>query len=308
MSDALSYSGMYLANKCRQAYWYKYRDKVKPKSSTMHFEAWERMYRGILIHGYLEALFLGQDGAAAMADKVAEDRARSPFTAEMEDALSYMLDNSAAVAETAAEWLPASDWAPYIHNGKPMVEAELRHPLPGWPGGFVGYADLVAVHKPTGRVLVLDYKTRERFEAEGADQYNRQFALYQYVLNQMGIPCTGSVLFEMKPEPPKRAARIQRIDEGGIDSTRVSTDGRFRLIPTFRSKTYLENLWADTVKEAAVIAGLKEQEKYRSMSSFNCSKCEYERLCQAELGGHDVQYVLQQFYNVPQSLTVIMEE
>jgi hypothetical protein len=36
-----------------------------------------------------------------------------------------------------------------VVGASPMVEAELKLALPGWKG-FIGYADLVARHRPTG--------------------------------------------------------------------------------------------------------------------------------------------------------------
>lgn len=303
--DYLSNSRSYVFGKCRKAYDFKYRQHVKPATKGWYFDSWHRMLRGVVIHAGVEAGFLGTDINAAIRTACAKERAKG-LTQEQKDALLVLENECPVVVRNLLDWLPASDWEPLKHNGRPMVEARLEWVLPGWKG-FLGFADLVARHKPTGRVMVLDWKTRETFEADDVDQYNMQFLLYSYVLNKMGVQVDGSLLVEAKPTPPKRAPRIVRDDIGGIDGVRISADGRFRSIPTFRSPAFLAAGWADFCTQAKVIASIKDHEIYRSMSAFNCKSCEFNKLCMAELGGHDVEDVLKRNYSVPQS-SIVMEE
>lgn len=307
-TEYLSHSRAYTYAKCRKAFAYKYLDKVKPLPGTMHLDSWERMQRGILIHAGMEGGMLHQDHAKYILNTVDEQRRKYGYSAEQEQRLPEMIADSTIVAETALAWLPASDWEAVTGpDGKPMVEYELKLDLPGWKG-FIGYADLVARYKPTGAQYVLDYKARASFEREDMDRYNSQFALYQKALEQLGVPVVGSVLFEIKPTPPARAPRVVRVDDGGLTSVRISTDGRFRLTPTLRSRDFIANYWEDFKVQALAIAGMKADEAYRSMNGFNCSYCEYEKLCMGELRGDDVESILSRHYSVPRESLRVLED
>jgi hypothetical protein len=294
-SEYLSNSRSYVFNKCLRAYDYKYRKKIKTRSGKMGFKSWHRMFRGIAIHSAIEAGFLGQPLVAAVCAKCDKERGNG-LTPEQTEALAVIEEESPIVAQSLLDWLPASDWEPMQHLGKPMVEARLEWSLPHWRG-FLGFADLVARHKPSGRVMVLDWKTRETFEDEDVDRFNAQFALYQYVLAKMGIQTHGSLLVEAKPTTPKRAPKTIRDDFGGIDCVRVSADGRFRSIPTYRSPTMLQAFWDDFSVQAKVIANIRDDEIYRSMGAFACKDCDFQQLCMAELNGHDVEHVLSARYS-----------
>ena len=289
LEDFLSNSRMYMWDKCRQAYKYKYVDKIKPAASKMFFDSWHRMLRGVIIHAGIEAGLLGNSIEGAIRTVCSQEKAKG-LTQEQLDALVVLYNESPLVCRNLLDWLPASDWEPVMHRGRPMVEARLEWALPGWKG-FLGFADLVAKHKPTGRVLVLDWKTRETFEGDDVDRFNMQFLLYSYVLNKMGIEVDGSLLVEAKPTPPKRAPKLVRDDIGGVDGVRISADGRFRSIPTFRSRKYLEAGWNDFMVKAKVIASVRGDEIYRSMSAFNCKSCEFKNLCQAEMNGYDTEHI-----------------
>jgi len=305
-NEWLSNSRLYMFNKCRHAYALKYADKVKPATRGMYLDSWLRMLRGVIIHAGIEAGFLGHSVEDAVRTAAAQERAKG-LTEAQKFELTKMEGESPLVCHALLDWLPASDWEPMIYRGRPMVEARLEWSLPGWKG-FLGFADLVARHKPTGRVCVLDWKTRETFEANDVDIFNQQFLLYSYVLNKMGVQVDGSLLVEAKPEPPKKKPKKIRVDVTGINEVRISADGRFRSIPTFRSPAYLAAGWAEFEKQALVIASLRGEEVYRNMSAFNCKSCEFKHLCQAELQGHDVEHVLNTGFSYPKSATIIMEE
>jgi hypothetical protein len=261
------------------------------------------MTRGVILHSGIEAGFLGKDVDAAIRTACSKEKAKG-LRQEQLDELIVLYNECPLVVKNLLEWLPASDWEPVILNGRPMVEARLEWSLPGWKG-FLGFADLVAKHKPTGRVLVLDWKTRETFSGDDSEIFNMQFLLYSYVLSKMGVHVDGSLLVEAKPTPPKRAPRVIREDVGGIDGVRISIDGRFRSTPTFRSRTFLEAGWKDFCTQAKVIASIKGTEVYRSMSEFNCKSCEFKQLCMGELNGYDTEHILTSGFASPK---VVMTE
>lgn len=307
MERWLSHSQSGTFAKCRKQYAYKYLQKLKPLARDLRLESWLRMCRGIIGHGGMEYAMLGLTIETGIKAKAAEMCAKDVPT-EFKDALMADVPEYTALVHDAAAWLPISDWTPVQRSGIPMVEARLELPLPAPWTGMVGFADMVATHKPSGRVLVIDYKFRQRFEAEDADIHNRQFAIYQHALNEdavlqaAGIECHGSLLFEIKSPPPKRVSKIVRDDVGSIDTVRVSADGRFRTTPTYRSKKFVAALWADSVKEAVAIGALTEETAYRTTSAFTCNDCAYLRLCHAELNGADVSDVTIAEYSTPNLL------
>jgi hypothetical protein len=302
--EYLSNSRSYVFNNCKKMFDYKYVQRIRPAAKGMHFDSWERMLRGVVIHAGIEAGFLGEDVAAAVRTACAKERAKG-LSQEQQNALLVLQNESPIVCQNLLDWLPASDWEPVTYRGRPMVEARLEWPLAGWKG-FLGFADLVAKHKPTGRVMVLDWKTRESFEEQDLDIFNTQFLLYSYVLDKMGVEIHGSLLVEAKPTPPKRAPRTVRDDIGGIDGVRISTDGRFRSTPTFRSRTYLENGWKDFEVQARQIADFRPEQAYRSMSGFKCKTCEFKQLCQGQLNNYDVAHIAGKSYEVPNT-AILME-
>jgi hypothetical protein len=154
----------------------------------------------------------------------------------------------------------------------------------------------------------VDYKARASFERDDVDKYNSQFALYQKALWQIGVPVVGSLLFEIKPTPPARAPRITRVDTGAVTSVRISEDGRFRITPTLRSRDFVENHWEDFKLQANSIARMQSDQAYRSMNSFNCGTCEFEKLCMGELRGDDVASILERHYSVPKTSLRVLEE
>lgn len=308
MSEKLSYSRAYTHQKCKKLYDFQYLQRLKPLSKMVHTESWLRMMSGVSIHAALESCFLGEPMQAGLDEVMQEQKNLQGIDADKLKLLLEMQSECIQVASDFASWLPVSDWEPLTHNGKPMVEAELSAPIAGW-GAFTGYADLVARHIPTGRVLVLDYKTRNKFYAEGDDVYSQQFALYQYALKHMGIACDGSLLCEIKPEVPKSVRRKPTPDPGGIDGSRLSADGRFRTECTYRSETYINQVWADFEKQALVMAAFDPaRDSYTNMSAFNCKTCPYLKLCQAELQGAALDDLRHDCYTWPgkQALNVIL--
>ncbi len=305
-NERLSNSRSYSFNKCRKLYDYRYRQGMQVKPRDMWLDSWTRMHRGVLIHAGFEAGFQQLDilsGVTAAAD---EEKAKG-MSDEQLLLHPNLITESTQVAKDAMAWLPASDWEPVRYNDEPMVEAELTAELPGWQS-FLGYADLVARHKPTGRVLLIDYKTRMRFEGDDEDKWNAQFAAYSYCLGRMGVVVDGSLLFEIKPVLPKRPPRFERIDSGSLDGVRLSNDGRFRTTTTFRSQTFLRNYWEDFSRQAKVIANVKDEEIYRNMSSFTCKDCSYERLCMGELSGHDTEFIEANRYTKRSQALATLEE
>ncbi len=307
--ESLSYSRAYTFSKCTALYNFKYIEKIRILPRDMHVDSWQRMFRGTCIHKACEAAFLGQDSAAFVAKAVADERAKG-LSADQLALLNEIESDSLSVAADFLEWLPLSEWEPVYVQGKPLVEVELRMPIAGWPGGFVGYADLIGRHIPTGRIYAIDWKSKARFTSEGDWEFSIQDSLYRKVLKeQLGIDCVGSVYCEIKPVPPKRAPRNLRVDAGGVSGVRDSSDGRFKFTPIARAAGYLDNVWKDFERQAVVMSRFSSEDAYTNQSAFSCRGCEYLTLCQGRLGNHDVQGILDTGYSYSKSsLKIVMEE
>ncbi len=289
IDERLSYSRLYSYAKCKQLYTYQYLQKLQPAPSTVSVENWMPRQRGTLIHGGLEAGFLGRDvrgGVEAAALKITRDG----LDTVKSEALESIKEECAIIAQDGLDFLPVSDWEPLVYRGRPMVEAYLSAPLPGWKE-FCGFADVVARHKPTGRVMIIDHKTRVRFQTPDQEQLALQFILYAHALETMGIKTDGCMVFQIKPELPKGKPRKHRVDDGGIDAPRESIDGRFSTIPTFHSRGYIEQLWKGFQKQALEMSHFKEAYSYPQISGFSCNGCDFKKLCQAELNDMDADYI-----------------
>lgn len=291
---SLSISRAYTFQKCRQQYAYKYLEKLKPFAKDIYIDAWTRMNRGILGHAGMEAAFLGKAVHDGVSEKAAEIRATAGgLSAEQNKLLPGMEADAIEVASSALKWMPLSDWQPLQIDGKPAVELPLRLPLPGWQD-FFGLADLVATHTPTGRIFLIDYKFRERFENENDQRYNKQFAVYLHALRCMGIDCVGSMVFQMHPTSPRRSLRAFADNALSHDLDRCSVDGHFKTTVTYRSAAYVQAIWDDFEKEALVMAAANANPSeliYRNLTAFGCRECPYNALCLAELNGEDASFI-----------------
>lgn len=296
MNGTLSNSRAYVFNKCPFSYALKYVLKVYPLAKTVHIDSWERFSRGILIHGGLEAAFLGQDIAQGVRAALRDE---NELSEDQKFLLPTLLSEAEQIAMDVAEWLPASDFEPVVVGGSPAVELEIRADLPTWDGGYVGYVDLVARHKPSGRVFVIDWKSKAAFQQESGLKWARQFRLYAHVLAKMGVKTDGALMVEIKSTTPKRAPRKIREDSGDFDSVRESVDGRFRASPEFFSAAHLENTWKSFVAESRVIGDVTLDKCYQNEGPFTCGQCEYEPICAAKLRNYDVRDVLTEGYKVP---------
>jgi hypothetical protein len=290
--ETLSFSRRFTWGACRKKYDFQYTQRLRTPPSDMPFKKWQQFTRGTLTHACLESAFRGESFAVGL-DRAQQRLERDGLDPEKRRALPDMIAAASTVAQTVADWLPVSDWAPVNYQGQPAIEAKLTTALPGWSGGFVGYADLIATHKPSGLTFIIDWKTREKFDSEDVGHYDFQLAAYQHCATIAGIKIDGTALVEIKPDPPKRKPKFNRNDTKNFYSVRESSDGRIRFTPTLRSPELVATLWKDFEREALSIAkhSRNPDEIYRSTSSFNCTGCKYRQVCFAEALGADAEHV-----------------
>jgi PD-(D/E)XK nuclease superfamily len=297
--EALSFSRRYKWLQCRQSYYYSYVEKLKTKPTDMSTETWQNFCRGTLIHKAIECVFRGEPWAKGIQDVRAREE-RSGMTDERRKMLPEMEASAKIVADSVLEFLNWQDWEPLIIDGEPAIELKVTAPLPGFPGGFLGFIDLVARHKPTNTAWIVDWKSRGNFAQADTGRFDLQLAAYQQCLRKRGIDVHGTALLEVKPEPPKRKPRYTRDDSGSFLTVRESENGAIRWTPTFRPPELLDSLWANLEREAASIwkAQNDPAEIYVNTSAFNCNSCKFQRLCMAKLNGEDSQFVQESSFEV----------
>lgn len=299
-AEALSFSRRYKWLQCRQAYHYSYVEKVKTKPGDLSLDTWQNFCRGTLIHKAIECVFRGQDWAQGIKE-VHEREEKSGMTDERRKLMPEMEVSAKGVADSVLDFMQWKDWEPLIDaQGVHMIEYKLTAPLPGFPGGFLGYADLVAKHVPSGTTWIIDWKSRGAFAPQDTGRFDLQLAAYQQCLRKQGIQVHGTALLEVKPSLPKRKPRFEREDLGSFLTVRESKNGAIRWTPTFRSPELLDSLWANLEREAASIwkAQKDPKEIYVNTSAFNCGSCKFQRLCSAKLNGEDADFVMQTNFEV----------
>lgn len=288
--NTLSYSKLYTYRSCRQKFYFQYIEKLATKPSDLNFNTWRNFARGSAIHKHLECSLRGEPWSKGISE-LWEREERSGMTEEARKEMSVIQASAKEVGDAASAWFNLGDWEPLEIDGVKTIEYKITAPL-GSDAEFLGYIDLVAKHRPTGLVFIIDFKSRNTFASDNSGIWDLQLAAYQHALLQKGIKVHGTALLEIKPEPPKRA-RYKREDSGSFLTVRLSECGSFRWTPTFRSEELLSTLWANLEREAASIwkAQRDPVEIFVNTSAFNCGSCKYSRLCMAKLNGEDAEHV-----------------
>jgi hypothetical protein len=306
--ESVSNSRAFCWLKCKMLYSLKYILRLRPLPKSMHFESWQRMFRGTVLHAGFEAALLRKDYKQYIQDEIDSESAKD-LTLEQREALAEIQESSLIIVENLIDWLPIADFEPVMHEGRPLVEFQLTAPLEGWPGGFNGFLDGVVRHIPSGRVCLIDWKSKQTFGAEGGEYFQVQLPLYLYALKSMGILSLNQfALIEVKSTPPKRKPKF-REDSGTFDGVRVSSDGQFRWSPRSISDAEIDNNYAQFAKMALSMSRFTPEYAYMSRSEFNCKTCEYNVYCSTKLQNGDVPYILKNNYiTTPASLRVLSEK
>jgi hypothetical protein len=262
-----------------------------------------------VLHKGFEARLLGLDVPTEVANLIAQESER-PLTEEQREQLPIMQADAEIITDNLSDWMGfGTDFVPLMHEGKPMLEFEVRTPLPGWEGGFYGKIDAVLKHVPTGQITVADFKTLQAFPAEGSEIYAPQLPYYMYALRESGVlHCNRMAFVQVKSVPPKRTPKL-REDSGTFDGIRMSTDGQFRWVPRYVSDAELNNTWAELQTLALSMSRFTPEYRYMSRSPFGCADCEYHNYCDVKISGGDVENVLKANYNCPPAaLKVLLPE
>jgi CRISPR/Cas system-associated exonuclease Cas4 (RecB family) len=145
-----------------------------------------------------------------------------------------------------------------------------------------------------------------------------QAAIYQYLLEKMGLVLNGSGSYQIKSEIPEIPATLKN---GEISKALISTDWETysaevlrcnlslekyidvknklksfdKLTVNYRTSNEVEKIWQEILAISQDIR-YSELPIYRNINPLNCKSCAYHDLCFAELRGNDTQYIEQNFF------------
>lgn len=265
-------------------------------------------------------------GAAEWARSEIEARG-AYLTDEMRIQIEALRDEGAIIAQRALEYFDLPSWEVARWRGKPLFETEMMVPLPLWKGYRV-IPDLVARPRSEGKrapYWLIDWKSRESFESDDAEEINLQFTTMQYVMEIEApeIPIDGSLLWQVKSIAPKwpklnkdgtmsraliatdwptykRALLEARLDPFAYaDDMKPKLAGIewFRAIKQHRTSEQCRRVWEQIVVPASERMVRDPQIIRRWVHQpFGCKGCWARDFCMAELHGEDTEWLLETDY------------
>lgn len=198
-------------------------------------------------------------------------------------------------------------------HGIPMSEYKIIYPL-NKEDNFIAVLDLVCREKSTGMLWLIDYKVRETIQAPDTEDYNLQMAIYQWLLQQRGIPVVGSIMFqirstEMKAPKLNKDGSLSRADvicdwefyketilyhglnpDDYLDmKTKLADKKFFALSKDYRNAAYLNNIWSQvvepTIRDIKYTVQMSQAiTPIRNLNSM-CKSCSIAERCLRHLQG-----------------------
>jgi len=311
--QVLSFSSIRDWKRCRQLWYYRRVEGLRKRTVALPLK------RGSLIHLLLETWLKGEDWENTLAGYAKE------FDSLTEEEKEYYGDLPGEAHRIIRG---------YINHYKDEVETSLavelsfgspEDPFPPveiLPGVFLrGRIDHV-VENPIG-VWVQEHKTvGGQIPSESYRLFDLQTAIYSKVLPLLGYPEPVGIVFDyIKTKPPSvpqmtkqgrlsrakivtdHATYLQAILDNGLDPADYQEELRRASQQRFYVRKYLpkpsclvESLLEDLRIIAAEMRRLKNF-PYRNLTR-ECSFCEYEPLCSAELLNLDTEFLLKTEYMV----------
>lgn len=312
----LSYSQITEWNSCAFRHNLSYNLGYRPKENAIP------LLLGTFIHEALAALILQQDPRVAV-EEVAQtsiDSIESPIVADL---IQSTKEQGLEIADRTDDWMgiSAGHWKTVNFSGHgPMVEHKFSMPIEGWKG-YVGVVDWVAENRSTGKIWLIDWKTRGRMADPRSEEVNLQLMSYLYVLRYYGLEVDGAAIVQILsklPVQPKvnkdgsmsRAAITsdwstyeKALIEQGLEPDdyfdmrqKLSDKDFFEFVELYFSDVEITTAWDRIILPTAKQIR-KAGPSIRSMSTFNCKYCAFKRPCLEDLRGYDALTTLNTEYN-----------
>ena len=299
--------------RCHYSYYLKYVEKIVRKRKEGPLQ------RGIIIHSCLEAYNSNKSWKKPF--KVFEEGFYKTTFAEERVELG---DIPAMVKELMENYIHyyEEDELEYIENEQ-YFELPLTSEIE-----LVGYIDAV-VEDVRGKVWPMDYKTFARSPDRDTLIFNAQAANYIWALTELGYTPEGmiwDIIKAKEPTRPKLTAKTQKMSQAKLDSTPYTIikgikelgldpnefhdfinkhdyESYFQRHFIRLNKRVVDSIMEDTVSTAKQMLEQGETLKDRNLSR-DCSWCSYKSICQAELLGLDVDYIIEAEYEPKKSREV----
>lgn len=202
-------------------------------------------------------------------------------------------------------------------KGIPALELHFKIPCPG-SKGLHGYIDAILRDKETGHVWCTDYKFRKNLSPDEDEAFNIQNTVYTRACAKMGVPITGTMTWQHTNTP---AADPVQLKNGAFSRAKIKTTWEhyagtvaaaggnpddyeeemkpkladiewFRPTYEYRNPATVDRIWEQSVVPASwAIKRAYKSNNPRFVYPWNCKMCQYGDLCQAELRGHDADFL-----------------
>ena len=206
----------------------------------------------------------------------------------------------------------------------PALELHFLMPCPG-SKGLHGYIDAILRDKTTGYVWCTDYKFRKSLSPDEDEAFNIQNAVYTRACAKMGVPITGTMTWQHINTP---AADPAQLKNGAFSRAKIKTTWKhyaevvasaggnpdeyreemepkladiewYRPTLEYRNPETVQRIWEQSVVPASwAIKRAYKANNPRFVYPWNCKMCQYGDLCQAELRGHDADFLRKTEYTV----------
>lgn len=200
----------------------------------------------------------------------------------------------------------------------PALELHFKMPCPG-SKGLHGYIDAILRDKETGQVWCTDYKFRKSLSPDEDEAFNIQNAVYTRACAKMGVSITGTMTWQHINTP---AADPAQLKNGAFSRAKIKTTWEhyaevvtvaggnpneyeeemkpkladiewFRPTYEYRNSVTVDRIWGQSIVPAswAIKRAYNNPHNPRFVYPWNCKMCQYGNLCQAELRGHDADFL-----------------
>lgn len=204
-------------------------------------------------------------------------------------------------------------------DGEPIPALELHFLMP-CPGskGLHGYIDAILRDKQSGFVWCTDYKFRKSLSPNEEEAFNVQNAVYTRACAKMGIDITGTMTWQHVNTPASDPAQLKNgtfsrakikttwehyahvLEMAGVDpedyeeemKPKLSDIEWYRAAYEYRNSDTVQSVWEQSVVPASwAVKRAYKANNPRFVYPWNCKMCQYGNLCQAELRGHDAEFL-----------------
>lgn len=270
---------------------------------------------------------LADIGEAAIRQEFSDYMGRVQFLDEEVPAQGQLLEDAVEVFRRALRDLDPDRYgvATVTLGGDrlPATEVHFLFPVPQCGLMVHGFIDAILIDRQEGGAWCFDYKFRSQLSPDDDEQFNLQNAVYLRACREMGFDVAGTCTWQHLNSPSTRPARTKggmsrakvrctwevyerELLGAGLDpadyadvAEKLSSVEWTRATREVRSEEFVENVLRSCMYPAA-----RSVESYRrmgmrparSLDPWNCKRCQFQSLCQAELRGYDADEVRRREY------------